>query len=129
MEETPSTAERLGIDPTIKALADLIAQQFTLANGAEYARQQMHLLTPPPREDLSAMRIEDRTVGFGSLADIPVRIYWPLVEPHTARAGVAFFHGGGFALGDIDGYDVTARIHAAATEAIVVSVGYRLAPE
>jgi acetyl esterase/lipase len=75
------------------------------------------------------MRIEDRTVGFGDLTDIHVRIYWPPIEQQTDLPIVAFYHGGGWAIGDLDSYDATARIHAIAAEAIVVSVDYRLAPE
>ena len=121
-------AERLEVDPTIKAFADVLAQQFILANGAEHARQQWRALTPPTPEDLP-MRIEDRTVGFGDLTDIPVRIYWPPIEQQTDLPIAAFYHGGGWAIGDLDSYDATARIHAIAAEAIVVSVDYRLAPE
>jgi acetyl esterase/lipase len=42
---------------------------------------------------------------------------------------VVFIHGGGFAVGDLDTYDGTARAHAVGTDAVVVSVDYRLAPE
>jgi acetyl esterase/lipase len=42
---------------------------------------------------------------------------------------VVFYHGGGFCLGDLDTHDPVARAHAVGAEAIVVSVGYRLAPE
>ncbi len=129
MRESGPRAERLEVDPTIKAFADVLAQQFTLASGAEHARQQWRALTPPTPEDLPPMRIEDRTVGFGDLTDIHVRIYWPPIEQQTDLPIVAFYHGGGWAIGDLDSYDATARIHAIAAEAIVVSVDYRLAPE
>jgi acetyl esterase/lipase len=42
---------------------------------------------------------------------------------------VVFYHGGGWALGDLDTHDPVARAHAVAAEAIVVLVDYRLAPE
>ena len=42
---------------------------------------------------------------------------------------VVFYHGGGFALGDLDTHDPVARAHAVGAEAILVSVDYRLAPE
>ena len=42
---------------------------------------------------------------------------------------VVFYHGGGFAIGDLYIYDAAARTHAIGADAIVVSVAYRLAPE
>ena len=52
MRESGPRAERLEVDPTIKAFADVLAQQFTLASCAEHARQQWRALTPPTPEDL-----------------------------------------------------------------------------
>jgi acetyl esterase/lipase len=75
------------------------------------------------------MRIEQRTVGYGELDDIPVRIYWPPIEEHANLPVVVFYHGGGWAVGDLDTHDGVARAHAVGAEAIVVSVDYRLAPE
>ena len=75
------------------------------------------------------MRIEERTVGYGDMTDIPVRIYWPPIEQHDNLPVVVFYHGGGWAIGDLDTHDPVARAHAVGAEAIVVSVDYRLAPE
>jgi acetyl esterase len=58
--------------------------------------------------------------------DVPVRVY----RGHGAPTGlVTYFHGGGFVLGSIGLMDNVARELAHATGAVVVSVGYRLAPE
>jgi acetyl esterase len=60
---------------------------------------------------------------------VPVRIYRPHVVVDTPLPGVVFFHGGGFVLCDIDSHDGFCRAMAAHTGSVVVSVGYRLAPE
>ncbi|OBF30853.1 lipase [Mycobacterium sp. ACS1612] len=121
--------EPLGVDPTVQVIADEIAQHFTLTKGVGHARQQWRALTAPTPKELLHMRIEDRTVGFGATTDVGVRIYWPPIEQQTHLPIVVFYHGGGWAVGDLDSYDAIARTHAYATEAIVVSVDYRLAPE
>ena len=116
------------IDPTLKALVDAFPLTFTAADGVEVARAKLRQLQAPP-EMLPDLRIENRVVGHGELTDIPVRIYWPPVAEHSDLPIVVFYHGGGFALGDLDTHDPVARAHAVGAEAIVVSVDYRLAPE
>lgn len=125
MSESPLAGPE--IDPTLKALLDLFPTTFSADDGVELARERLKLLKVPP-EMLPDLRIEQRTIGHGDLTDIPARIYWP----PTAADGspvVVFYHGGGFCLGDLDTHDHVARAHAVGTEAIVVSVDYRLAPE
>lgn len=89
--------------------------------GAEAARARFREL--PRKAVFPEVRAEDRTVD-----GVPVRIYWPADAEPTAPV-VLFFHGGGWVVGDLDTYDGTARLHAAGTGAVVVSVDYRLAPE
>ena len=88
----------------------------------------MRQLKAPP-ELLPEMRIEERTIGYGDITDIPVRIYWPPIDQHDNLPVVVFYHGGGWAIGDLETHDPMARSHAVGAEAIVVSVDYRLAPE
>jgi acetyl esterase/lipase len=125
---TDTATGRPGIDPILKMLLDAVPLEFTIEEGVEVARERFRAVKPPP-EMLPDMRIEERTVGYGDVTDVPVRIYWPPVDAHTDLPVVVFYHGGGWAIGDLDTHDHVARAHAIGAEAIVVSVDYRLAPE
>lgn len=59
---------------------------------------------------------------------LPVRIYLP-ESKQTALPVIIYFHGGGWVLGDLDSHDTLCRTLAVKTDAVVVSVDYRLAPE
>lgn len=121
------TIARPGIDPTFKTLLDAYPMTFKATDGVEVARARLKQLQVPV-EMLPQLRVEQRTIGHGELSDIPVRIYWP-AEVDTPSPIVVFYHGGGFALGDLDTHEPVARAHAVGADAIVVSVDYRLAPE
>nr|WP_233265228.1 alpha/beta hydrolase [Halomarina oriensis] len=69
---------------------------------------------------------EDRTIS-GPDGDLPVRVYRP--EGEGPFPTVVFFHGGGFVLGSIGGHDRFCRHLTRASDCVVVSVDYRLAPE
>ena len=122
------TQARPGIDPTLKALLDAVPLEFTIEDGVEVAREKFRAATPPA-EMLPDMRIEERTIAHGGVADVPVRIYWPPIDTHDDLPVVVFYHGGGWSIGDLDTHDHVARAHAVGAGAIVVSVDYRLAPE
>ncbi len=66
----------------------------------------------------------------GEGVQLPARVYWPAGtrEPGPPLPVILFLHGGGFVVGSIDIFDGLARSLANATDAIVVSSGYRLAP-
>lgn len=126
---TEGSSARPGIDPTLKALLDAVPMTFRAADGVEIARARIKQLQAPP-EILPDLRIENRTITYGELTDIPVRIYRPPTEASGQGAPVVvFYHGGGWSIGDLDTHDPLARAHAVGAEAIVVSVDYRLAPE
>jgi acetyl esterase/lipase len=65
----------------------------------------------------------------GPAGTIPVRIYHPHGELFGDRPGIVFCHGGGFVFCDIESHDGFCRALARGSQAVVVSVGYRLAPE
>lgn len=70
--------------------------------------------------------VEDRLLP-GPGGDLPVRIYTP--AGNGPIPVLLYFHGGGWVIGDIDSSDGLCRTLANAAGCIVVSVGYRLAPE
>jgi acetyl esterase len=76
-----------------------------------------------PRRDDDDISIIDRTIGTPSF---PVRVYTP---PADRGRVITFLHGGGWVLGDLDSHDGICRRLATTLGAIVVSAGYRRAPE
>jgi len=114
------------IDPIVLKVLDAVPFRLTLDDGAEAARRAMRDL--PHRPIHPELPSEDRVID-GPGGDLPIRIYRPAGTESGAAPVVVFFHGGGFVAGDLDTHDGTARMHAADTGAVVVSVDYRLAPE
>ncbi|MCV7357976.1 alpha/beta hydrolase [Mycolicibacterium fluoranthenivorans] len=133
-----SGTERPALDAILEKVLEAVPFQLTMDGGPEAARERFRAL--PRRPVHPDLRTEDRII-----ADVPVRIYWPdttgatesgsrppvsIPESLRSRPPVTlFFHGGGWVIGDLDSYDGTAREHAVAAGAVVVSVDYRLAPE
>ncbi|QLL09145.1 alpha/beta hydrolase [Mycobacterium vicinigordonae] len=63
----------------------------------------------------------------GPAGDITARHYRPPGDAPTPL--LVFYHGGGFALGDLDSYDALCRLTCRDAGIHVLSVDYRLAPE
>lgn len=92
------------------------------AREAFRARQALAPPGPPMR------RVRDAVIPGRDGRGVPARLF----EPEDAGAPPAtllFLHGGGWVLGDLDGFEPFARRLAAATRATVVLADYRLAPE
>lgn len=66
-------------------------------------------------------------VSERTIASVPVRVY----APSGARnvPALLYYHGGGYVIGALDGYDPGCRYLAKHTGCKVISVDYRLAPE
>jgi acetyl esterase len=122
------------LDPTAQAIMDAMDTAWPdlgtmpaadARRMVKEAGEQARALVPPP----DVARVEDRTVP-GPAGEIPVRIYWPLVDnPPAAFPLVVYFHGGGWVICDLDSHDNICRTLSNASGAVVVSVDYRLAPE
>ncbi len=63
----------------------------------------------------------------GPAGHLPARVYRPTGEPPFPV--LMYFYGGGWTLGNLDTADGICRQLCAATSSLVVSVGYRVAPE
>ncbi|GAA2566192.1 alpha/beta hydrolase [Mycolicibacterium diernhoferi] len=82
----------------------------------------------PPPADMPAMAdISEATVP-GTGGPVPVRIYRPENSADPSPA-IVHLHGGGLVMGSNHSFEPLARALAAASQAAVVAVDYRLAPE
>jgi acetyl esterase len=67
----------------------------------------------------------------GSLGPIKVRKYSNNLskEPDKKNPLIIYFHGGGFVMGDLESHDLVCRHLCKETEATIIAVDYKLAPE
>ena len=72
--------------------------------------------------------VHDRTIP-GPGGDLAIRVYRPANAGDSATPCLMFFHGGGWVIGTLDTHDLVCRALTQATNATVVAVDYRLAPE
>ncbi|MFN2188784.1 MAG: alpha/beta hydrolase [Candidatus Promineifilaceae bacterium] len=85
-------------------------------------RQLMRLAKPI----VPLAKVVDRTIALPG-RNIPVRIYRP--EGQGPFPVIVYYHGGGFMIGCVESHENLCRSLAKSSSTIVVSVGYRLAPE
>lgn len=115
------------IQPYIRALR----LGFKLGGIQRFGARGLRFLQRPTawiknRRPLPVGVIENGSIP-GPANQIPVRAYRPQgTEPFPT---IVFFHGGGFVAGSLDTHDQYCRKLTRATDAVVLSVGYRLAPE
>tara|TARA_Y100000588_G_scaffold177879_1_gene191871 strand:- start:1884 stop:2831 length:948 start_codon:yes stop_codon:yes gene_type:complete len=81
------------------------------------------------RHKTGALQSVVNTKFPGPTGDIRIRIYRPKIEHKKAPPCLVFYHGGGWAIGDLDTHDHMCRHVAHGAGVVVISVGYRLAPE
>ncbi len=121
------------IDPQIKAMLDQLAAVESVDYSKvtpEGMRQTIKLISAAdgPLEAVAA--VEDAHAD-GPVGPIPLRVYRAAaIDPGGAPPPIfVWYHGGGWVIGDLDTADTTCRKLANRTGALVISVGYRLAPE
>ena len=117
-----AAARMVGMDPELEAFIPLFPRA-DLTDPVAARKKLAELAAAAPAPDTADMEIEDRTVPADP--DVPVRIY----RPHRAQGAIVWLHGGGFVMGDLDTEHPWAARIADGSGAVVISVGYRLAPE
>ncbi|MFC9249564.1 alpha/beta hydrolase [Streptomyces sp. NPDC057136] len=110
------------MDPELEAFVPLLPRTDPADPGA-YRKMYAELAAARPAPDTAGLEIEDRTVPADP--DVPVRIY----RPHQAQGAIIWLHGGGWVVGDLDTEHQWAVPIADQSGAVVITVGYRLAPE
>ncbi len=90
--------------------------------------QALSRILRDPNDD-QGVNMELRLIP-GANGEIRARIYTPrIVEAERSMPLVLYIHGGGWVIGDLDGYDAAPRALAKRLGAVVVSTHYRQAPE
>jgi acetyl esterase len=110
------------MDPELEAFIPLFPPA-DLTDPVTDRKYLAELAASVPMPDTAGVEIEDRMVSADP--PVPVRIY----RPHQAQGAIVWLHGGGWVMGDLDTEHPWAGRLAAASGAVVVSVGYRRAPE
>jgi acetyl esterase/lipase len=122
MQEVLDTLEDLEAKPL--HTLDVPQARFQ-ASPADAARtvQRDKKIPPGPEGQVETTDIAIPSPG----GNLPARIYTPAGEgPFPV---IVYYHGGGWVVADLNTYDATPRALAVGTDAIVVSVEYRHAPE
>lgn len=116
------------LDPQIAALIEALDAGFPpvhTMSGAE-ARATIRSRFVAPAEPEPVATVGDLTIPGGD-GPISVRVYRSAA--HGPLPIVVYAHGGGFVFCDLDSHDGLCRSIANLVPVVVVSVGYRLAPE
>jgi acetyl esterase len=121
----------MGVDPRLRPVLELAAPRSRPGLPASEARArasdfQARIRAAYYQPGPEPAAIEDLRVPVDG-DHIQVRCYWPAGDgPFPVHV---YIHGGSFWLGSIEGSDIACRELCAASGALIVSVGYRLAPE
>jgi acetyl esterase len=111
------------LHPRARAIVDQIAALPALPTlRPEAARGRPAPLAAAPE---AVGSVTARTIP-GPGGPMPIRIYRP---KNALRAALVYFHGGGWVVGSLESADGSCRAIANRSRCVVISIGYRLAPE
>lgn len=115
------------LDPqVIQVMEQVAALGFPAAHTVSPAEARANAKERPRSPGPEVAKVEDRAIP-GPDGDVPVRIYTP--EGDGPFPILAWYHGGGWVVGDLESADGSARNLCVGGRCVVVSVDYRLAPD
>ncbi|MBH0122072.1 alpha/beta hydrolase [Rhodococcus sp. CX] len=121
---------RSDLHPDVEAMLSTLEAGFP--DVTQYSAAELRQIIVSRRAPLTRtpdMRMARDVVIDGPGGDLSLRVYVPHSDGTVPRPVIVFAHGGGFVFCDLDSHDEFCRSMAAAVDAVVVSVDYRLAPE
>ncbi len=115
------------LDPQVVAVMEQVAAlglpaPHTVSPAEARANAKKRPRSPGPE----VAKVEDRNIP-GPDGGVPVRIYTP--DGDGPFPILAWYHGGGWVVGDLESADGVSRSLCAGGQCVVVSVDYRLAPD
>ncbi len=115
------------LNPQAQQVLEMMAAAgFALEGDPVAIRAFMAQFPRPEGEEVGA--VEDRSIP-GPHGEILLRIYTPLNATAGPLPALVWFHGGGWAIGNVDSADYACRMLTNASGCRLISVDYRLAPE
>lgn len=119
-----------GLDPQVRAWLDARASvpakpYWELSpEQARASSRALRQLSVPPMTPVANVR---ELLVPGPAGSIPVRAYWPVTT--VPLPALAYFHSGGWVVGDLGSCEEVCRRLATEVHCLVVAPEYRLAPE
>ncbi|MFZ5782323.1 MAG: alpha/beta hydrolase [Pseudomonadota bacterium] len=109
-----------------------------LARSGQPAMHQMSVVEARKAYDSFMMLLSGGPAPVGEIVDrtiegpggrLRVRLYRPAATVARLLPAILYFHGGGWTIGSLEGYDRVCRYFCARSGCALVAVDYRLAPE
>ncbi len=121
MNFDPELAPFAGVFPVLDL--NQVTESRTIATAMLHS-----MMGPDPTVWPGGITAEDHTVTGPDGTGVPVRVLYP-PDRSASMPALLYLHGGAFVLGDFEGDSHSAARYCVPVGAVVVHVGYRLAPE
>jgi acetyl esterase len=123
----------MAVDPQMQAVLERVAKSalppfYTVsADEARRIYKDTRAVLSPPVPEVGEVR---DLAASGPAGPIPLRLYRGLgTAAGTPLPLLAYFHGGGWTIGDLDTHDIICRTLANNARCAVIAVDYRMGPE